>query len=256
MIANTTKSDSKVYQSLSHKILDNLETDSFELGSTSFSFFDWDSILLIALSAMAVLLFLLVIQLHLRVKALTSIVFLLQRVTPGHAQTIPPVILDYFQGRTTSVAPTPFAVFIPQLSAYVTLSEIVTAVIFVVFFIFVAYRSHKSRHPTHSFKVLLEIGNQDQNVLVKILELLHNHTFYEFRAANFFKTLSVSGLFRPTLYFVWNDLEVVHQTTNMSYRLDVRHSIDIYQAWKIRQILAHPYYVLMWAKPQMSDFRL
>lgn len=131
-----------------------------------------------------------------------------------------------------------------------------TTVIFIAFFIFVAYRSHKSRHPIHSFKIFLEIGNQDQNVLVKILELPHNHTFYEFKALNFFKTLSVSGLLRPTLYFVWNDLEVVHQTTNMSYRLDVRHSVDIYQAWRIRQILAHPYYVLLWAKPQMADFSL
>jgi hypothetical protein len=242
-----SKEDTKIYQSLSHRIWHGLQTNSFEINSSSLSVSSWQSIMLISTIIVVIVLSIAIFGLNKKLKAITTIVILLQK--PSVAQAIETVdkqaILDYFKERPTTLTPESFILRSPILDNNINPLDVIFLVLFIQLGMYVAWRSYRIFHPRYQTNIIIEIGNQESNVRVKVLTIPHSPLDYSFTASAFIKSISVTGQMNTKICISWPTFTITHKFAPLVYTLPNMVCISCLTARRITRLLESKYYCLV-----------
>lgn len=103
---------------------------------------------------------------------------------------------------------------------------------------------------TPSFDLILSIGNQFDQVSLKVLQVAYLYEEYVITSEHFITNLTVSGYFRCKLRMTWNSLTLTHRVLQLQYHLPQAFDLTISQAQKLRQILKNEYHAIVHIKQQ------
>jgi hypothetical protein len=250
-IAQKAKNESIIYEDLADRLYNEIQRSDLHFSASGLSMWSYQYWIYTLTSVVVIFLSVGFIILYNKLRVVIAALALLNKVPSAAAQeasdSITPIILDFFKGKTT--APTiDMSQYIPTINSSLEPLDLITIIIVLGFWLFLGIKTYRAQHVSHKFSVYLQLGSQDKDVCIKLIELPHSSDFYEFIATEFVQVISVAGVWKPTLTLQWPTFRINHQVTKLSYRLNERYKLTYWQAMKCQTILRNNYYILMWNK--------
>jgi hypothetical protein len=256
-IAEKSKNNSVIFESLAHKLTHDLAENELDIVSSEISVFSYQFMILMGTTALSILLAVLVFIMHTKIKSITMALCIVQRVQAANAQvtTNKPIVFDFFRDQTTSMA-TSIKYFIPELSKNVEVLDALLILTLCTFASYVIYKSYQLRHFRHQYSIYAEIGNSEHHVKIKLTTLRHSPNLYDFVASRFVSTITVTGSLHPRMHLSWPELSIIHKCTHITTHLKPVHNISYYESYKLSDIIADSYYILFFTKAPDNVFNL
>ena len=209
--------------------------------------FSWQSIILIGITMAVIVSFVAIFGLNRKLKAIIAILTILQK--PSLTQAIEMIdkqaILDFFKDRPAVTTPAYYTIRSPIIDNSINPLDVIFLVLFIHLGIYVAWRSYRVFHPKYETSIIIEVGNQDSNIRVKLLTIPHSPLDYSFTASTFIKSLSVTGFMRTQMHISWPDFMITHKFAPLTYTLPNKLGISYLTARKITRLLKTNYYCLV-----------
>jgi hypothetical protein len=253
-IVNQSKTDSVIFQSLSHKLAYDLEQSELNIAAESISMQGWQFWLFAFTTLATIILGAAVVILFLRVRSLAFALCLMNKPIATLAQeelSSDPaeMLVQYIQSVAAAKSTPPPSLLLtykPQLSEQIHALDVIICLLFLAFWAFLAFHFYRAKRCPHKIRLIAEIGNQRSCVRVHLLTLRHTTEMYTFEATKFVSSISVEGYRCPRLRITWPDFRITHKITPLAYTLNENFSLSYFQAFKLNEILHGQYYLLMW----------
>ena len=251
-VGNSTRINGKIFQNPADRIRFDISANRIQWGGFSFSVFSSSYWLNLFTTVLAIALAIGLFLVHRRVATLTTALLLLQRPAAAQAQTTAKtmqLVFDYF--KTTPAVPTASPasfLFMPTIEQSLNPLDIISLIAFFTMTLYVAYRYFLSRHVSHQFDVYLEIGNNTTFTRLRVKTLRHSPAHYKFHSDTLAKNLAVTGIRCPRFTFSWPSLTITHVITGVTCSIPERYVISYLTAIRMHEILASPFYLLLWSK--------
>jgi len=244
-LANLTKQDTLAYHSLAASLGHDFAKNAEKLEiNENYDYTSWQFWIMVITSVFAVIALLLSASLWIRFRILAAALTAAHTVPTVHAQS--PIRLSYF---TTTHAPTvqdavtvsSKTSFWQELNCYYVAA--LTAVILLTL-VFVWYCVH-NRRASANWMLCLNIGNQDESIIVPIQNMPNNPYYYHFVASNFIQTMSVKNKCCTFwLAINWPTLSMVYWPNDTIIYLKKTVYIPPWQGRILRRIMSSPYWCL------------
>jgi hypothetical protein len=250
-IAQQAKNESVIYEGLADKLYNEIQRSDLTFAASGLSVWSYQYWMYTLTTVVVVFLCIGFVFLYNKLRIVIAALTLLNNVPSAMAQqaseSITPMILDFFRSKT-EVPTVNISQYMPTINSSLEPLDIITIIIVLGFWLFLGIKTYRAQHVSHTFTVYLQIGSQDKDVYIKLLQLQHSPDFYDFNATQFVQTVSVAGIWKPTLTLQWPTFHINHQVTKLKYRLNERYPLSYWQAMKCQTILNNGYYILMWNK--------
>ena len=207
-VATQAQNSSKIFTSLSHKMLADLNENELLIQAASLSPFNWQTGLLIITTLLASIAFVGLIMVYRKFKLLSISCLLLQKASMNRVTASPSkqLILDYFQHQPSTTTPEPFfKLEIPEItvSKEIDAVNVIAIILCIIFVLYVCFRIYRWLYPTFKFQVIMEIGTQDSRVAIKLQSYPHSVDCYTYSASRFLSNITTSGILFPKLKITW-----------------------------------------------------
>jgi len=101
---------------------------------------------------------------------------------------------------------------------------------------------------SNSFTLILEIGQQSTVIPVVAQSLPGCPNQYRFSASKFVERIAIIGRVRPSLQVTWPTLRISNTHLNMVFYLKTSIPLNIFQAFRLRQILEGSFWCMLTAR--------
>ena len=225
-LSNLTKQDSTAFHSLAefiHSDLDNVQ-ESITLNSYA-AYNTWQFWLLIACVILAGVALVCSVSLWFRIRLLTATIVGL-RALPGTNAQIPTYLSYFTTVRTTfsglpnmaSLTETPTC-YCDGFSSIVSWSVALTVIVMLLIMCIVIAVSKCNSQFRCRWTFCLNIGNENENVIIPIQSFPNRPYCYAVTAETFIKSLKVEGWLKPSLQVDWPSMSVVYWPNSTAMKL-------------------------------------
>ena len=245
-LANLTKHDTIAFHSLADALRHELKSESAISEATYIETIkSWQLWLFIGTLIIAACAVVFTFHLWLKVRYLTACLITLGRLPSAHAQI--PTYLSYFT--TTVPAPTVHSGIASSESSFVQCSDIlyvamsVALILLFLMFVMLVYRQLTS-HFCRGWTFCLNIGNENENVLVDI-QTLPNHPYcYSLSAVTFVKSMKIEGHVSPKLLIEWPTLKILFWPNSTIMQMRAFAKLSFSQTRQLGRILLTDFWCL------------
>ena len=243
-LSNLTKKDSVAFHSLAESLRHELDLDKentaiiYPQDHRSWQF--WLLVFAIICSVCAVV-FTFTLWIRLR---MLGLVVATSRALPVASAQIPTKLSYFLTSNSTPILTSAN----PMQSATNTLFETYFHVMFallgclVLLLLVIAARRSAQCYFRQNWHLCFNIGNETENVVVKIQSLPNSPYCYHFSAANFVQLLKINGTLFTILEIDWNTLQILYVPTDTVMKLRTAVHLSYWKARKIRRILNTAYW--------------
>jgi hypothetical protein len=265
-LAQSALNDSQIFLSIGDQIADQLAQNQLDIDHQTFSIKSIETILIFLNPVLVIGLVVGFARIYWKFRTITAALLLI-RPPSAHAATIPRKIFVPHRWRTplpvVGSANLPAFTLPPlkqiELPSDATWQEITTALLaLILLLLLIRYvgplflsccrklkKAVKTVTPNVEFTITLSVGNTDQYVSLPMISLPFAYEEYDFKAEKFLTGLSVENYLCPHLTVKWPELKINHRFAPLTYKLPKSVNLTYLQAYRIRQILKHPHFVLM-----------
>jgi hypothetical protein len=243
-VANLTQQNAQVFRSQADQILYQLTNSNLQFESSALSIWSWQTLLLLATTALCLILTFGVYLLFGRYKALALVLTVANRVPQTLAAPTTRSPLNYFRGTTTTLPPLPLVPF--EWDYRLPMLDLLLLFILVTAFLIIGVQFYRQYIALNdSFQLLLELGNAHQRVMIRLLTLPQSCHMYKFLVSTPIEDALVTGCFWPELQLNWPGVTISNRHTHVTYPLPRIVSLSWVQAYQLRTILEAPHYTLL-----------
>lgn len=260
-LAQAVQNDSVLYESLSHKLLANIETNTLEFESSSLRLSSVQNILFMATSIATGIAFVLIYLLYSRLRALTVALAVATKLPGTLAYIVPPKalpeFLDNFATLPTTIANMPL--YVPAVeNKWNVLDMFLLLLISMVIVGWAWTYFQRTRVRNCGFDVYLELSHLDLRTQIKLTWLPLDSTMYYITAKEGISSISISGWFSPVLQFKWDSISIENNYTDAKFPLPNVIKVSWLQALCLHRILSTPYTSLLflWERERICPIRM
>jgi len=243
-VANSTQEEARIFRSSTDRLLYDLTNSDLPFESPALSIWSWQTILLIPTTVACLITGFAVYVLFGKFHTLTLAINVMSHLPLTNAQPVTQASLNYFRSLSSTTTRAPFP--LPQVDFRLPALDVLLMFIIVTTLIVLGILWYRHRIGIQdTFQLLIEVGSPHQRALLNLLTLPHTPHMYQITITAPIELMSITGWLLPELQLNWSGVTVFNRHSNVYYPLPHTVRISFATAYKLRQLLQQPYYVLL-----------